>query len=200
MTNLPTLHQITARIWHLPGREPFMLAVDLAAFYGVEPKRIVEAVRRNPDRFPEDFCSPLTVSETQQLKSQNATSMMANRAFPIAFFEGGALMLSSVLRSERAAQISVLIVRAFIALKNHSVQFVKDTYAKHVETWIARSPVLSKTRRFVEMGWTFEQIWRALGRSQPTVVTAIRELQAFKAIDRLPEGMPAVQMELFGHA
>jgi hypothetical protein len=68
---LPTLDTIQSRIIELPGRPPLMLAADLAAFYGVAPKRISEAMKRNPDRFPPDFFVYLSEDEASLLRSQN---------------------------------------------------------------------------------------------------------------------------------
>src|SRR6266404_2902123 len=81
-----------------------MLSTDLAKLYGVEPRVLVQAVKRNIDRFPEDFMFQLSAEEFQILKSQFVISSWggARRARPYAFTEQGVAMLSSVLRSKRA--------------------------------------------------------------------------------------------------
>ena len=100
--------------------EKVMLDRDLAEIYGVETKRLNEQVRRNLNRFPVDFMFQLTPEEAESLRSQIATSNEGRggrRYLPFAFTEHGALMLANVLHSERAAQTSVMVVRAFVKLR-----------------------------------------------------------------------------------
>ena len=95
-----------------------MVDADLAALYQVETRALIQAVRRNPDRFPEDFVIQLTEDESQNLKSQFVISSWGGRRYlPYAFTEHGVAMLSAVLKSSRAIQMSVLIVRAFVKLR-----------------------------------------------------------------------------------
>ncbi len=96
-----------------------MLSTDLAALYDVEPKVLVQAVKRNIERFPDDFMFQLTRDEHRILKSQFVTSSWggARRALPYAFTEQGVAMLSSVLRSKRAVQVNVEIMRTFVRLR-----------------------------------------------------------------------------------
>jgi phage regulator Rha-like protein len=99
--------------------ERVMLDSDLAELYGVETRRLNEQVRRNPSRFPVDFMFQLTPEEVENLRSQFATSSEhgGRRYLPFVFTEHGALMLANVLNSERAAQTSVQVVRAFVRLR-----------------------------------------------------------------------------------
>ncbi len=95
-----------------------MLDVDLAQLYGVETKVLLQAVRRNSVRFPEDFMFQLTKEEFQDLRSQIVTSSWGGRRYPpYAFTEQGVAMLSSVLRSPRAVQVNIEIMRAFVRLR-----------------------------------------------------------------------------------
>jgi hypothetical protein len=104
-----------------------MLDADLAALYGVPTKALVQAVKRNLARFPADFMFRLTEQELRSLRSQivtlNGTNVgMRGRGMhakypPYAFTEQGVAMLSSVLRSERAVQVNVEIMRAFVRLR-----------------------------------------------------------------------------------
>jgi len=96
-----------------------MLDSDLAELYGVETKRLNEQVRRNLNRFPPDFMFQLTAEEWESLRSQFATLKRGEhrKYLPFAFTEHGALMLANVLNSERAAQTSVQVVRAFVRLR-----------------------------------------------------------------------------------
>lgn len=95
-----------------------MLDDDLAELYQVETRRLNEQVKRNIDRFPEDFMFQLTEAEWENLKSQNATSSWGGRRkIPFAFTEYGVLMLSSVLNSDRAIQVNIQIMRIYAKLR-----------------------------------------------------------------------------------
>ncbi len=96
-----------------------MLSLDLADLYAVAPKVLIQAVKRNKERFPNDFMFQLTNQEVRNLKSQFVTSSWggARRANPYAFTEEGIAMLSSVLHSERAVQVNIAIMRAFVKLR-----------------------------------------------------------------------------------
>jgi hypothetical protein len=96
------------------------LTADLAALYGVAVSRLNEAVKRNLNRFPADFMFKLTADEYQTLISQNATAKLGRggrRSPPYGFTEQGVAMLSSVLKSERAVQVNVQIMRTFVRLR-----------------------------------------------------------------------------------
>lgn len=96
-----------------------ILDTDLAMLYGVETKRLKEQVKRNIDRFPDDFMFELTREELNSLRSQIATSngRGGTRYLPYAFTEGGIAMLSSVLKSDIAVEVNIRIMRAFVAMR-----------------------------------------------------------------------------------
>ncbi len=96
-----------------------MLSTHLAELYGVEPRVVVQAVKRNIERFPKHFMFQLTATEFKNLKSQIVISSWGGlrRSAPYAFTEQGVAMLSSVLRSKRAVQVNIEIMRAFIRLR-----------------------------------------------------------------------------------
>jgi len=121
--NNVTLSEIQGKIFRLHTRSrPFMLGQDLAYLYKVETRQITQAVKRNPERFPDDFFFQLTDEETKMLKSQNVISIseQARRANPYGFYREGANMLSAVLSSTVAAERSVQIMRAFSNLEETS--------------------------------------------------------------------------------
>lgn len=98
-----------------------MLDTDLAELYDVPTKVLNQAVKRNSKRFPTDFAFRLTAAEAESLRSQIVTSNTGRggrRHLPHAFNEHGVAMLSSVLNSERAIQMNVLIIRAFIRMRD----------------------------------------------------------------------------------
>jgi ORF6N domain len=98
-----------------------MLDSDLAQLYRVTTKNLNKAVKRNADRFPADFMFQLELNETENLRFQSGTSSSAihggRRYRPYAFTEHGVAMLSSVLRSDRAIQVNIAIMRAFLQLR-----------------------------------------------------------------------------------
>ncbi len=119
MTELVLIERIAGKIYLIRGTKT-MLDRDLAELYGVETKRLKEQVRRNIERFPEDFMFELTKEELINWRSQFATSnqdIMGLRISPFAFTEHGILMLSSVLKSERAVQVNIQIMRTFMGLR-----------------------------------------------------------------------------------
>ena len=113
-----SMERVENRILSLRGHR-VMLDADLAELYGVPTKRLNEAVRRNAARFPEDFMFRLTAGEEETLRSQFATSngRGGRRYIPYVFTELGVAMLSSVLNSERAVQVNIAIMRAFVRLR-----------------------------------------------------------------------------------
>ena len=130
--------QLEPLIFRIRGHR-VVLDADLARLYGVDTKRFNEAFKRNRHRFPDDFAFQLTAAEFADLRSQFATSktqvldplrpnwsqfatssQRGLRYLPWAFTEHGVLMAANILRSERAVQMSVFVVRAFIRLREHA--------------------------------------------------------------------------------
>ena len=113
----PTEGIITAIIL-IRGQKVILDAV-LAELYGVETRALIQAVKRNPDRFPADFMFQLTTAEYADLRSHIviSSSWGGRRASPYAFNEQGVAMLSSVLRSARAVEVNVEIMRAFVRIR-----------------------------------------------------------------------------------
>ncbi|MDO8916205.1 MAG: ORF6N domain-containing protein [Coriobacteriia bacterium] len=104
---------------HVIRGQRVLLDTDLAVLYGVETKRLLQAVTRNSGRFPEDFMFRLTLEEFDSLRdAQRSESAWGGRRYPpYAFTEQGVAMLSSVLRSERAVAVNIGIMRAFVRLR-----------------------------------------------------------------------------------
>ena len=108
---------ISSKIYLIRGKK-VMLDSDLADLYNVETKALKQAVRRNPERFPEDFMFELTNQEFSVLRSQFVTSNWGGTRYtPMAFTEQGIAMLSSVLKSERAILMSIQIMRVFTKVR-----------------------------------------------------------------------------------
>lgn len=120
-TNRP-VPPIERRILLLRGQK-VMLDADLAELYGVETRALVQALKRNLERFPEDFMFQLTTEENERLQLLRSQSVISSsghggrRYAPYAFTEQGVAMLSSILRSPRAIAVNIEIMRAFVRLR-----------------------------------------------------------------------------------
>ena len=116
-SNSLSLEIIEKKIFIIRGQK-VMLDKDLAKLYGVETFNLNKAIKRNIDRFPNDFMFQLSKEEFSNLIFQNGISSWGGtRKLPYAFTEQGVAMLSSVLRSERAVQVNIQIMRAFVKLR-----------------------------------------------------------------------------------
>jgi hypothetical protein len=135
------IQEIENKIYSLRGSQ-VMLDKDLAAFYGVKPIRLREQVKRNPNRFPEDFVFQLNETEVDLMVSQNAIPSRQSLGgyLPMAFTEQGVAAVSGVLKSDKANEVSVAIARAFVAMRKtlanlHGViQRLERLEIKHLQT------------------------------------------------------------------
>ena len=136
-----------------------MLDADLAALYGVETRVLVQAVKRNMERFPEDFMFQLSQEEFAGLRSQTVTSSHwgGRRYPPYAFTEQGVAMLSTVLRSKRAIRVNIEIMRAFIRLR--------QMLASHVE--LARRLDALEKKYDAQFRQVFEAIRQLMAPPEP---------------------------------
>ena len=131
MTQLVPVERVE-RLIHLARGEKVLLDADLATLYGVETKVLNRAVKRNRSRFPQDFMFQLTAEEAANLRCQIGTSSSGyggRRYLPYVFTEQGVAMLSNVLRSERAVQVNVAIMRTFVNLRR--VLFPEKNNCRH---------------------------------------------------------------------
>jgi len=145
MKDLILAEKIQSKIFCIRERK-VMLDRDLAELYGIETRALTQAVRRNLKRFPDDFMFVLELQEVNNLMSQSVISKPRGRGGtrkpPMAFTEQGVAMLSSVLHSERAVEVNIAIMRAFVQMRelltNHKKLAVKlgeleDKLAEHDE-------------------------------------------------------------------
>jgi len=118
LTEIIPYEAIASRIYLIRGQK-VMLDRDLAELYGVTTKRLNEQVRRNQRRFPEDFLLLLTESEKAELvaKCDHLQNLKFSPTLPVAYTEHGALMAASILKNDRAAEVSIYVVRAFVQLR-----------------------------------------------------------------------------------
>ena len=148
-----------------------MLDFDLAEIYQVETRTLNQAVKRNINRFPPDFMFQLTSEEWERISSQFVMTSRAKRpksAYPLVFTEHGATMLSSVLRSDVAVEASILVVRAFVAIRQFALEYAElnkklddfmiDTKMKFNEVYKAISVLAGKQPPpMQEIGYTAER-------------------------------------------
>jgi ORF6N domain len=168
MTTASALQPHVARHILLLRSQRVMLDAELAALYGVETKVLVQAVKRNVERFPVDFMFQLDAEEWQSLRSQFVTSNVGRggrRYAPFAFTEQGVAMLSSVLNSPRAIAINIEIMRAFVQ--------VRAMAATHQDLAKQLAELQDKTERLAMSHDTFSRNTRAQLKQ---VFDALREL------------------------
>ena len=123
-TNLISAEKVESRIFQIRGKK-VMLDRDLAGLYIVATKVLLQAVKRNINRFPRDFMFQLSKEEFANLRSQFVTSKRGGRRYlPYAFTQEGVAMLSSVLNSERAILVNIQIMRAFINLRRGALNYI----------------------------------------------------------------------------
>lgn len=189
---------IQARIFHLSGRPPFMTVADLAEVYNTTPKRIGEAVKRNPARFPERYAFRLSEAEEAQMWTQFATTYgkKRNDVRALVLTHGGANMLASVLRGDVADQMAVAINDAFTEMEQQAISDAKAMLLK-LRTEAGRKPIYVWIKTYVQEGRSFEELWRSTNYSRPKLEQAAREMLAQGLIPQLPNGL---QGDLFGDA
>ena len=148
------LQIIQNRIYEIRGLK-VMLDHDLAELYEVETRALNQAVKRNMKRFPIDFMFQLNEKEAEILKSQFVTSSWGGtRKLPFAFTEHGVTMLASVLRSDKAIEVNIQIVRAFIILRQYALGYTELN--QKLETFM------------LETNMQFNEIYQALTKLAST--------------------------------
>jgi len=122
--------KIEQRILLIRG-EKVLIDTDLAEFYGVQTRRLNEQVKRNRERFPEDFMFQLSTDEKSEViaKCDHLEKLKFSKTMPYAFTEHGAIMVASVLNSSQATEVSIFIVRAFVKLRQ-AISEYKDLTRK----------------------------------------------------------------------
>lgn len=185
--SLPTIAGVQSRIFTLPGRPPFMTADDLAEFYQTTTANLVRQMRRNIGRFPEGFSFELADAEKAVLVSQNGRPNKVNRGVLVGFTEKGALQLSSVLTGRVADAVSVVLIEAFIALRDGQLAALRQALFRDETDYIGKSRMRLAIREAAKAGWSFAKLWDAHNWSAPRLGREIEEmrLRGFIAPDAL---------------
>ena len=145
-------------IYEVRGKQ-VMLDSDLAKLYGVETKRINEAVRRNFEKFPERFCFKLSKNEyLNLLRSQNATLELKrgqySKYLPRVFTEQGVAMLATILKSDVATQVSIAIMDAFVTMRKYiSNELIPQKLKKRKK--IMKFILMDKSMMLIQKSWLF---------------------------------------------
>jgi len=171
MNGIIPIENITGLIYLVRGKK-VMLDQNLAVLYGVETKRLKEQVRRNIERFPEDFMFELSKKEYENLRSQIATSSWGGTRYaPMAFTEHGVLMISSVLKSDKAIQVNIQIMRAFTKLRH----LILDNVELRREIENLRADTDGKFRIIFE---TLDQLLTVESKPRKKIGFTVKEKQA----------------------
>jgi hypothetical protein len=196
IANVIPLERIEHSILLLRGHK-VMLSIELANLYQVEPRALIQAIKRNLNRFPGDFMFQLTAEEWENLKSQFVISSWGGvRTPPYAFTEQGVAMLSSVLNSDRAVQVNIEIMRAFVRLRqllaSNAVRFVFGKMCGRVADIFDVAH-----KRFIRLG----NLLRITQNNWPFAICANysrKHLQLFLHCQIPPVLFPAKQLALVG--
>lgn len=190
MTTLFDVSGISARIFNLPNRPPFMIAPDLAEVYGTSVKALNQAVSRNPERFPDDFRFCLDPAEIDPRWSQSVTTsgFRSDLDYPV-FTHAGAYALSAVLKTDTAARVSVIVHRAFAAMEAQALADARDMVGRLQVDAQRKKPIYCYISMSMQAGRSIDQMWRGASYPRWKLEQAAREMLAMRLIDRLPGGM-----------
>ena len=168
---VPVTH-IVRRILVVRGQK-VMIDADLAELYGVQTKRLNEQVRRNHERFPDDFMFQLTQAEKDEVVANcdHLAKLKFAAALPLAFTEHGALMVSAILNTPRAVELSVYVVRAFVQLREvlatHKDLATKlATLERQMQTLALKHDSLAQNTR-LQLKQVFEAIHELMAPPEP---------------------------------
>ena len=187
--HIPSILDIQEKALLLPGRSQCWTSHTMAEFYQTSPQRVVEQLRRNPRRFPEDFWFELRDDEKAVLVTQFAGPNRVNRGVMIGFTKAGALALSGVLRTPVADAVSVQIVRAVIAMEEAAIRDARSMVARlHVDAQ-RKKPIYGLIQLSMANGLALDEMWRMSSYPRWKLEQAAREMLAMKMIAQLPEGM-----------
>jgi ORF6N domain len=195
---LPTCATIQARVFSLPLRPTFMLVPDLAEFYQVTHHRVMEQMRRNQNRFPDDFTFQLSPTEIEHLIAQNARLNRTKRGVLVAFTREGALQLSSVLTGAIADEVSVTIIRAFAEIDRRASEASNFMLMKLQSEVRGKRGLRSRVVDASREGWTFDQLVKDVNPPRHKVIAEIAICLAMGLIPAPLAGTPfANQLPLF---
>jgi hypothetical protein len=194
-TPIPTILDIQDKALLLPGRPQFWTSHHMAEFYQTSPERVVQQMRRNPRRFPDDFWFELREDEKAALVMQFAGPNRVNRGVMIGFTKAGALALSGVLRTPVADAVSVQIVRAIVAMEEQAIRDAEAMVEKLRCDVLVKKPIYVRIAQCMARGLSIEEMRRETSYPAWKLEQAAREMLWLGMSPELPKGM---QQDLFG--
>jgi len=179
MTKLVPAERIISKIYLIRGFK-VMLDRDLAELYGVATNQLKRAVRRHINRFPEDFMFQLTKEEYRSLRCQFGTLKRGahSKYLPMAFSEQGVAMLSSILNSDRAIEVNIIIMRAFVQLRKIAVSHTElarkledleqrlESHDEQIQTIFEtiRQLIITPEKKIKKIGFTVKEKQKAYSK------------------------------------
>ncbi|MCA3456580.1 MAG: ORF6N domain-containing protein [Rhodobacter sp.] len=177
--SLPTIAGVQSRITNLPSRPPFMLAEAVAEVFGTTASNLMRQVRRNMDLFPDDFLIKLTEEEYREKSCQIGTTSQGKRGdlTHYGFTEAGALMVPQVLRTVEARAASLIVVRAFLSLRDGTMNRLRIAAFKDEVAYIGRSKMRLAIKLAAAEGWSFGKLWDEHDWSAPRLGREVEEMR-----------------------
>lgn len=176
---LPTIAGVQSRITNLPSRPPFMLAEAVAEVFGTTTNNLMRQVRRNMDLFPNDFLIELGEEEYLSQLRQIGTTAERKRTdlTHYGFTEAGALMVPQVLRTVEARAASLIVVRAFLSLRDGTMDRLRVAAFKDEVAYIGRSKLRLAIKLAAAEGWSFGKLWDEHDWSAPKLGREVEEMR-----------------------
>lgn len=174
----PSLARAQSRIHSLPGRPPFMLSADLAEFYGTTPSNLMRRVRENEAIFNSDLMIELTPEEYLQ-SCRGGTTAERKRVdlAQFGFTELGALMIATILKSERSREVAQTVIRAFVTVRNEYADRLRTVALKLKTAYIGRSKMKLSILLAAQEGWSFGKLYGEHDWSEPLLGRTVEEMR-----------------------
>jgi len=177
---LPTIAGVQSRIHTLPDRPQFMIIREMAEVFGIEQRNLARQFQRSRHKFPEGYFFVLSPEEYREKLTKKWQTSQGSRADleQFAFSEKGALFLLRFVNSEQADAASILLIEAFVGLREAKITALQSLALKDEAAYLGRSPMRAAIKLAAEKGWTFGQLWGAHDWSQPKLGRAVEEMRA----------------------
>lgn len=175
--SVPTIARVQSRIHNLTGRPPIMTKDDLAEFYGTTPSNLMRRVRENEAIFTPDLMIELTPEEEKLCRGGTTSQGKRVDLAQFGFTELGALMVATILKSERSREVAQTIIRAFVILRNEHADRLRTVALKLKTSYIGRSKMKLAILLAAQEGWTFGKLYAAHDWSEPLLARTVEEMR-----------------------
>lgn len=176
---LPTIAGVQSRILYLPDRPAFMLAEAVAEVFGTTASNLMRQVRRNMDLFPDDFLIELTEEEYLGQLRQIGTTAERKRTdlTHFGFTEAGALMVPQILRTAEARAAAPVVIRAFLALREHRMQALSHEASIDKLEYVGKTLLRKRIMASAEAGMGYNDLWGRWGYSHRVLTAEIEAMR-----------------------